>query len=200
LLRGRRSRNKVSVGEPAEGSITRIQFTTLTYGGRLAARGVISLGLVSSAVRSLSPFFQPHFFPTSHLFLQLLAMDVSAQATMKDAAKCDKRCDWQNSANQENAERILHFQVSPESMSGSGRLYYHVAKDALSRCYLVYVLVRQRRLIRWRMKLSSFAILHRVLLVILSLKTDACADSVSGYYLFSFTYELRQGYPLNLSI
>ena len=30
---------------------------------------------------------------------------------MKDAAKCDKRCEWQNSANQENAERILHFQV-----------------------------------------------------------------------------------------
>jgi len=36
-------------------------------------------------------------------------MDVSAQATMKDAAKCDKRCEWQNSANQENVERILHF-------------------------------------------------------------------------------------------
>ena len=33
-------------------------------------------------------------------FLQLLAMDVSAQATMKDAAKCDKLCEWQNSANQ----------------------------------------------------------------------------------------------------
>ena len=42
-------------------------------------------------------------------FLQLLAMDVSAQVTMKDAAKCDKRCEWQNSANQEKAERILHF-------------------------------------------------------------------------------------------
>ena len=40
---------------------------------------------------------------------QLLAMDVSAQVTMKDAAKCDKRCEWQNSANQENVERILHF-------------------------------------------------------------------------------------------
>ena len=56
------------------------------------------------------------------LTLQLLAMDVSAQATMKDAAKCDKRCEWQNSANQKNAERILHFQVIPESMSSSGRL------------------------------------------------------------------------------
>jgi hypothetical protein len=47
-------------------------------------------------------------------------MDVSARVTMKDAAKCDKRCEWQNSVNQEKAERILHFQVIPESMSGSG--------------------------------------------------------------------------------
>jgi len=27
-------------------------------------------------------------------------MDLSAQISMKDAAKCDKHCDWQNSANQ----------------------------------------------------------------------------------------------------
>ena len=32
--------------------------------------------------------------------LQLSAMDPSAQVTMKDAAKCDRRCEWQNSANQ----------------------------------------------------------------------------------------------------
>ena len=56
-------------------------------------------------------------------------MDASARVTMKDAAKCDKRCEWQNSANQENAERILHFQVNPESMSGSGLYNYPVAKD-----------------------------------------------------------------------
>ena len=55
-------------------------------------------------------------------------MDVSAQVTMKDAAKCDKRCEWQNSANQENVERILHFQVTPESTSGSGPLALHVVK------------------------------------------------------------------------
>ena len=48
-------------------------------------------------------------------------MDASAQVTMKDAAKCDKRREWQNSENQENAERTLHFQVIPESMSASGR-------------------------------------------------------------------------------
>jgi hypothetical protein len=56
-------------------------------------------------------------------------MDVSARTTMKDAAKCDKRCEWQNSANQEKAERILRFQGSPESMPGSGRLHIHAAKQ-----------------------------------------------------------------------
>ena len=52
------------------------------------------------------------FYVTTYeieITLQLLAVDVSAQVTMKDAAKCDKRCEWQNSANQENVERILHF-------------------------------------------------------------------------------------------
>ena len=62
--------------------------------------------------------------------IQFLAMDVSARVTMKDAAKCDKRCEWQNSANQENAERILHFWVIPESMSGSGLLEFHIANYA----------------------------------------------------------------------
>ena len=63
-----------------------------------------------SVFATSSPFFQPHYFSKEiNITLQLLAMDVSAQATMKDAAKCDKRCEWQNSANQENVERILHF-------------------------------------------------------------------------------------------
>ena len=57
----------------------------------------------------------------SNFTSQLLAMDASARVTMKDAAKCDKRREWQNSENQENAERILHFQVIPGSMSTSGR-------------------------------------------------------------------------------
>ena len=71
------------------------------------------------------------FYVTTYeieITLQLLAVDVSAQVTMKDAAKCDKRCEWQNSANQENVERILHFQVTPESTSGSGPLALHVHK------------------------------------------------------------------------
>ncbi len=38
-------------------------------------------------------------------------MDVSAQTTMKGAAKCDKHCELQNSANQWDFERILLFQV-----------------------------------------------------------------------------------------
>ena len=58
---------------------------------------------------------------TETFLSQLLAMDASARVTMKDAAKCDKRREWQNSENQENAERILHFQVLPGSMSTSGQ-------------------------------------------------------------------------------
>ena len=72
----------------------------------------------------------PHFFlyPTlfifclrlcASIFLQLPAMDASARVTMKDAAKCDKHCELQNSVNQQNFERILHFRDIPESMSAS---------------------------------------------------------------------------------
>jgi hypothetical protein len=74
------------------------------------------------------------FFKEINITLQLLAMDVSAQATMKDAAKCDKRCEWQNSANQENVERILHFHLTGESKSGSGLLAHYVANDAVYSC------------------------------------------------------------------
>jgi hypothetical protein len=65
-------------------------------------------------------------------------MDVSVRATMKDAANCDKRCEWQNSANQENAERILRPQVIPESMSSSGRSYNH-AYALFYEVFCVYV-------------------------------------------------------------
>ena len=83
-------------------------------------------------------------------------MDVSAQATMKDAAKCDKRCEWQNSANQENVERILRFSVTPESMSSSGLLAYHVANDAVVSAVSWYTFlcasdVNSSELYRWRM-------------------------------------------------
>ena len=76
-------------------------------------------------------YFSTFYFSTEiNITLQLLAMDVSAQATMKDAAKCDKLCEWQISANQENVERILHLQVIPEGMSSSGLFEFHVANDA----------------------------------------------------------------------
>ena len=86
-------------------------------------------------------------------------MDVSAQVTMKDAAKCDKRCEWQNSANQENVERILHFQVIPESMSSSGLLAFHVATDAVvstSKWY-TFMCASDEALAayRWRMKFNG---------------------------------------------
>ena len=120
MLRGRRSRNKVSVGEPAEGSIIRInsilnhEFTvcwTVRFGVFCSARRLgCRLPPGSLASRPLFTLFNTCFFSKEiNITLQLLAMDVSAQATMKDAAKCDKRCEWQNSANQENVERILHF-------------------------------------------------------------------------------------------
>ena len=56
---------------------------------------------------------------TVNAFLQLSATDVSAQTTMKGAAKCDKHCDLQNSVNQQGFERILRFRDTPESMPAS---------------------------------------------------------------------------------
>ena len=50
---------------------------------------------------------------------QLSAMDASVRTTMKGAAKCDKHCKLQNSANQQDFERILRFRDMPESMPAS---------------------------------------------------------------------------------
>ena len=98
----------------------------------LSDRGTTCRGALRLGLRSLLTLFLNYFFLKEiNITLQLLAMDVSAQATMKDAAKCDKRCEWQNSANQENVERILHLLVIPEGMSSSGLLAYHVANDAV---------------------------------------------------------------------
>ena len=84
-------------------------------------------------------------------------MDPSARVTKKDAAKCDKRCEWQNSANQENAERKLRFQVIPESMSVPGHPYYYVfsisATSGQQRA--VDVFVCQRRVSRCHIKFRS---------------------------------------------
>ena len=53
------------------------------------------------------------------IVLQLSAMDVSARTTMKSAAKCDKRCELQNSENQLTFERMLRFGDIPESLPAS---------------------------------------------------------------------------------
>ena len=89
-------------------------------------------------ITSHKTFLEFFFVFVDFLILsQLLAMDASARVTMKDAAKCDKRCEWQNSANQENAQRILHLRVIPVSTLGSGSSYFNASKDATARgCYL----------------------------------------------------------------
>ena len=89
-------------------------------------------------------------------------MDDSAQVAMKDAAKCDNRCEWQNSANQENVERILHFSVIPRSTSGSGLLAHHVANDAVVSTVSWYTFMcasegRSSGLHRRRMKIIASA-------------------------------------------
>ena len=70
--------------------------------------------------------------------LQLSAMDASARVTMKDAAKCDKHCELQNSVNQQNFERILCFRDIPESRSASeSPLYTAPLRDSsrsIERC------------------------------------------------------------------
>ena len=40
-----------------------------------------------------------------------LTVDSSARETMKDAAKCDKHCELQNSVNQQNSERIMRIVI-----------------------------------------------------------------------------------------
>ena len=82
-------------------------------------------GTVSWTVAPLLTFFSTTYSKFLLYLLQLLAMDVSAWISMKDAANCDKRCEWQNSANQQNAERILRSQVIPESTPSSGCLHIH---------------------------------------------------------------------------
>jgi len=42
---------------------------------------------------------------------------------MKGAAKCDKHCELQNSANQQIFERVLHFRVIPERIPASVSIF-----------------------------------------------------------------------------
>jgi ssDNA-binding Zn-finger/Zn-ribbon topoisomerase 1 len=62
--------------------------------------------------------------------LQLSATDISAQASMKGAAKCDNHCELQNSVNQWKLERALHSRDIPGSMPAS------VLVESSCRCVL----------------------------------------------------------------
>ena len=129
LFRGRRSRNKVSVGEPAEGSfacdpeyLVHISVWASSQGWRLyRCPWGVSSKVAEVAVGVLATFCSATVTTNSLLFileicpvwlsrgpgpswllllLHLSAMDVWARTSMKGAAKCDERCELQNSVNQ----------------------------------------------------------------------------------------------------
>ena len=60
-----------------------------------------------------------HFSCVSHFLYKSSATDVSAQATMKGVAKCDKHFELQSSVSQQNLERTLRSQEIPESTPAS---------------------------------------------------------------------------------
>ena len=66
-------------------------------------------------------------------------MDVSARTTMKGAAKCDKRCELQDSVNQQKVERTLLFRVIPDSMFASMFLIFSAGRVTLVSCFRVFM-------------------------------------------------------------
>ena len=74
---------------------------------------------------------------------QLPATDASARTTMKGAAKCDKRCELQNSVNQQGFERILCFRDIPESIPVSVSITLIPRRVALHGCAHAGVFVCQ---------------------------------------------------------
>ena len=67
--------------------------------GIVGLRYCISIRRVTWAAVTVNLFHS--FIKNSfEIFSQLLAMDASARISMKDAAKCDKLCEWQNFENQ----------------------------------------------------------------------------------------------------
>ena len=75
---------------------------------------------LSHLVPLLSPTSQKHFGDiVIFLLYKSSATDVSAQATMKGVAKCDKHFELQSSVSQQNLERTLRSQEIPESTPAS---------------------------------------------------------------------------------
>ena len=106
-LRGRRSRNKVSVGEPAEGSFARIpkRYSFLGPNDCLIPR------FYPPSLR----YHVVHFWVFYILNLQIddllnlvffAAVNVLARVVMKDVANCDTHCELRNSVNQQIVERM----------------------------------------------------------------------------------------------
>ena len=134
-LRGRRSRNKVSVGEPAEGSFAHVQHILLIFMWNL--HGDIMLIPLSNTIWHCVTHDSKHScsFPLPQYVEQTLtlilpaalymkssqfsATDVSVWTPMKGAAKCDKHCELQNSVSRQGLEHILYFWDILKSMSTS---------------------------------------------------------------------------------
>ena len=134
-FRGRRSRNKVSVGEPAEGSFAHVQHILLIFMWNL--HGDIMLIPLSNTIWHCVTHDSKHScsFPLPQYVEQTLtlilpaalymkssqfsATDVSVWTPMKGAAKCDKHCELQNSVSRQGLEHILYFWDILKSMSTS---------------------------------------------------------------------------------
>lgn len=134
MLRGSKSRNKVSVGEPAEGSLPHFaellfveelcrhpphvnieMFDTLNISSPLCSEQLIVDWVSGSVARRVS-FCDALWLSVLRLSNtqtqpKLLTMDILVLATMKNAAKCDTQCELQNSVNHQNFERILRSEV-----------------------------------------------------------------------------------------
>jgi hypothetical protein len=135
MLRGSKSRNKVSVGEPAEGSLPTSKRVAPQLSGCVCARFFpphVNLRCVPHSFQH--PLQQSTDRTLAHVCVcvslfresrthmrawlnntptktKLLTMDILVLATMKNAAKCDTQCELQNSVNHQNFERILRSEV-----------------------------------------------------------------------------------------
>lgn len=69
---------------------------------------------------------------------QVPAMNISAQASMKGAAKCDNHCELQDSENQQVLERALHSWDMPGSMPASVLVDILCSRAQLLSCVAVH--------------------------------------------------------------
>jgi hypothetical protein len=97
LLRGRRSRNKVSVGEPAEGSL---YIPSPERGLLLVITGWTELkSSFNHPARRANALFEPICVFSSFYKIQGLAVDESVRIAMKIVANCVNQCELQQTAS-----------------------------------------------------------------------------------------------------